>query len=533
MAETIVGDLVARLRADTSQFSAGLGGAERDARGFGTRLSKIGDMAAGVFGGVMLDRAAMAFGSFMKGAFDEATEAIKIGKETERVIVSMGGAANVTVGHVEKLSEAISKRTGIDDEAIQSGANLLLTFGNIRNEVGKGNKVFDQATRLSQDMATVMKTDMRTAALQVGKALNDPIAGLTALRRVGVQFTDQQEEQIKAMVEAGDAMGAQKVILGELKREFGGAAAAAATPFEKLQVQFKNMQEELGMKMMPVLVRLSEWFLREGIPAIEGFVAWFKANWPEIQKGFQDAWVVIEPILTNLWDRIKSTWAVIEEFVGLVKAIIDGDWSEAWERLKALAGAALDWVWDTALALPAKLAAALWDAGVAAAKALFDAWVENIDDMLVWLVGLPQRMVEAIGDIAGRMWDIGVQAGAALWNGIKSQIGNVLELIPVIGGSFGASKITNPADLPDWYDGPRAAGGPVSRGMGYTVGENGPELFVPGASGSIIPNHALGGGGTSIVVNVSGFVGNEAQLADEIHAALLSKQSRSGGLGFS
>ena len=47
----------------------------------------------------------------------------------------------------------------------------------------------------------------------VGKALNDPLKGLTALSRIGVQFTAQQQEQIKAMVEVGDVAGAQKIIL--------------------------------------------------------------------------------------------------------------------------------------------------------------------------------------------------------------------------------------------------------------------------------------------------------------------------------
>ena len=59
---------------------------------------------------------------------------------------------------------------------------------------------------------------MTNAAVLVGKALNDPKKGLTALRRVGVQFTDAQEDQIKALVKSGKTMDAQKIILRELAK---------------------------------------------------------------------------------------------------------------------------------------------------------------------------------------------------------------------------------------------------------------------------------------------------------------------------
>jgi tape measure domain-containing protein len=87
---------------------------------------------------------------------------------------------------------------------------------------------------------------------------------------------------------------------------------------------------------------------------------------------------------------------------------------------------------------------------------------------------------------------------------------------------------------------PRALGGPVSAGSPYLVGERGPELFMPSRGGSIIPNNALGGGGTSVVVNVdasgSSVQGDQAQgrqLGVAISAAVqaeLVKQQRPGGL---
>lgn len=76
---------------------------------------------------------------------------------------------------------------------------------------------------------------------------------------------------------------------------------------------------------------------------------------------------------------------------------------------------------------------------------------------------------------------------------------------------------------------PRASGGPVTAGMGYMVGEAGPEMFVPGRSGTIVPN---GGGGSAIVINFNGVVGDRAAAAREIQRLLLEEQRKSGGLGF-
>jgi hypothetical protein len=84
-------------------------------------------------------------------------------------------------------------KSGVDDEAIKSSENLLLTFTNIRNETGKNNDIFNQATKATLDMSTALGNDLKGSSILVGKALNDPIKGMTALRRVGVSFTDEPE----------------------------------------------------------------------------------------------------------------------------------------------------------------------------------------------------------------------------------------------------------------------------------------------------------------------------------------------------
>jgi phage-related minor tail protein len=96
----------------------------------------------------------------------------------------------------------------------------LLTFGNVSGEA------FDRAQMAAVNLSARLGQDLQSSAVQVGKALNDPIKGVTALGRVGVSFTEQQKEQIKAMTKVGDVAGAQSLILAQLEKQYGGSAEA-------------------------------------------------------------------------------------------------------------------------------------------------------------------------------------------------------------------------------------------------------------------------------------------------------------------
>lgn len=182
------------------------------------------------------------------GAFQESNA---VARRTENVLRTTGGAANVTAKQVGDLAAALSNKTGIDDDAIQSGENLLLTFTNVRNEAGRGNDVFTQATSSLADMSAALGQDTSSSAIQLGKALNDPIRGVTALQRVGVSFTKSQRDQIKTLVESGKTVDAQRLILGELRKEFGGAGEAVANSTAKLKVTLGNLQESIGGAIAP------------------------------------------------------------------------------------------------------------------------------------------------------------------------------------------------------------------------------------------------------------------------------------------
>lgn len=164
----------------------------------------------------------------------------RLNAQTDAVIRSTGGAANITRGQVEEMAEAAESATTIQRESVQEAANMLLTFTNIRNEVGDGNDIFTRATETVLDYSTALGVDAQSAALQLGKALNDPIKGLTTLGRAGVQFTREQKTMIENFVETGDLLSAQRVILDELATQFGGSAEAFADTTAGKIAKFQN-----------------------------------------------------------------------------------------------------------------------------------------------------------------------------------------------------------------------------------------------------------------------------------------------------
>jgi len=300
---------------------------------------KTGGVFSQTFGSVMPLAAAAAGAAVLKfgmdsiDAFKESQAAMA---QTNAVLKSTGGAANVTADDVLNLAQKLRDMSGADDEAIQASENLLLTFTKVRNETGRGNDVFNQATGAILDMATSMNNgaiptmeDLNSKTILVGKALNDPVKGLTALTRVGVSFTEGQKEQITAMVEAGDTMGAQKIILGELTKEFGGSAKAAGDTFAgsmaKAQQKMEDVQEVIGGLLLPVIVELSSEFsdlLTQLAPVIEfigrGLVVAFEAAHDKVEDiiGPIQSLIDLLPNLTDQAGESSGIWKVWGDAVG-------------------------------------------------------------------------------------------------------------------------------------------------------------------------------------------------------------------------
>lgn len=164
----------------------------------------------------------------------------------ESVIRSTGGAAGFTAGQLKQMAKELQAVTNFGDETTIAAQAMLATFVNIKGDQFQG------AIKAAQDMSTVYEQDLKSSIIQIGKALNDPIKGITALSRVGVQFTKEQRAEIANLVNAGKEAAAQQVILNELQVEFGGAAEAAASPFVQLGNRIGDVWERIGAAIEPI-----------------------------------------------------------------------------------------------------------------------------------------------------------------------------------------------------------------------------------------------------------------------------------------
>ena len=140
----------------------------------------------------------------------------------EAILKATGSAAGLTLEEIEDLAREIGVNTLASTQKVRDAAGILLTFKSISGDT------FKTALRLTQDLAEVGFGDVKQGAIQLGKALEEPIVGLGALRRVGVSFTESQKEVIKVLAMTGRKAEAQDIILKALNDQVGNSGKKAA-----------------------------------------------------------------------------------------------------------------------------------------------------------------------------------------------------------------------------------------------------------------------------------------------------------------
>lgn len=253
--------------------------AERSVGGLGSAMQSLGGVIAsigviGFFGEAIAGaREAAAVNRQLDAVLEStSTSVIKVRDAHGKLVPMM----KATRESVLATSEALMKKTGIDDDEITKAQSLLLTFTKI------GKDVMPMATETVLDMAAAMGTDSKSAALMIGKALQSA-EGVTALTRAGVSFTKQEQNKIKALFASGKAAEAQAMILAELNKEFGGSAAAQADGITRLQTGWGNFVETIGGVVLPIIDSVALVFndlltiLTPFIPQIAAVVAGFAA----------------------------------------------------------------------------------------------------------------------------------------------------------------------------------------------------------------------------------------------------------------
>ncbi|MBI4916879.1 MAG: phage tail length tape measure family protein [Acidobacteria bacterium] len=196
---------------------------------------------AGAFGGLLsIGAVATALRSVVGASIEAERADIKL----QAVLKATGYVAGVTAEQIGGYASQMQSLTGVDDDTIKSAAAVLATFKNVREQG------FERTMTAALDLSAVFGQDLQGSVTMLGKALEDPITGMTALRRVGVSFSESEKEVIKDLVEHNKLADAQAKILAVVEAQVGGTAKALGQTLggqiNVAKAAFGDLQEQVG-----------------------------------------------------------------------------------------------------------------------------------------------------------------------------------------------------------------------------------------------------------------------------------------------
>lgn len=251
---------------------------------------------------------------FTKQVIAAGEESKKSDARLQQIATSMGifgGGVTVVTDRLKTYADQMARQTGIDDDVIKKTQAKLLTFRELALSANTMGGAFDRATAAAVDMAAAGFGDATSNAVQLGKALNDPIKGVTALTRSGITFTAAEKAKISVMVQSGKALEAQKFVLEAIEKQVGGTAKATASATDRMKQAYGQVQEAIGLALLPMLEKFADWFTSVA-PKIENFFKQLNDPTTEVGKKWADFTGKVEGafkwIIANA-DAIKA-WAI-------------------------------------------------------------------------------------------------------------------------------------------------------------------------------------------------------------------------------
>lgn len=264
-------------------------------------------------------------------------------------------------------------------------------------------------------------------------------------------------------------------------------------------------------------------------PVVSDMWTTFQEWWDKIQKLWEKyggtitmvfkAWIAVLQTAWNVFWTAFSTifqaaWAYFKGIISIALDLLNGEWGAAWNDMLTM----FSGIWD---AIQRNLGGYLDAIG----KKLSEWW----GDIVKWL---DEKFGKPLTAAWKGIWDGLNNILAPIIAGIKNTIDGLIKSIQWIldapgklagaASSIASSAATAIGNL-NPFKGPKAAGGPVDSNSTYLVGENGPELLSLGNSGGFItPNHALGGGGSTIVINMNGPI-SDKQVAMQYAEIMFNK----------
>ncbi len=220
-------------------------------------MARYGGIAAAALGGV---------GAYLVKGAEYAKQADDRLVAVANSMKLFGDNADIVAQRLQKLADAQEYELGVTAETIKMTQAKLLTFANIAKTANEVGGAFDRATVAAVDLAAAGFGAAEQNAVQLGKALQDPIKGITALARSGVTFTDSEKAKIKALVESNQMLKAQDTLLKAIETQVGGTAAATTTDTFRIQAAFGHVRDEIGTLLLPVVERFANFMVQKVVP---------------------------------------------------------------------------------------------------------------------------------------------------------------------------------------------------------------------------------------------------------------------------
>jgi hypothetical protein len=330
------------LLADVAGLSKGLTQGSNEVQGFGGKVADFGKKAAVAFAAAAVAATAFAV-KFGKDAIVAGEAAATANARIEQINKSMGlfGESTAQVSEsLIKYAEQTARLTGVDTNSIKATQAKLLTFKELAATAGELGGNFERTTKAAIDLGAAGFGTAEMNAVALGKALNDPIKGISALTRNGITFTESEKERIKVLVESNKVGEAQNMILQAIESQVGGTAEATANATDRMKVGFTQVQERIGLALLPVLDKFTTFMLDKLFPAFEEYVApavqrlvdLFSSDAGGLGNSFNKIIEVVKsfvlPIFTGIvkvfekvGDAIKNNIDVFKDFFDIVKAL--------------------------------------------------------------------------------------------------------------------------------------------------------------------------------------------------------------------
>lgn len=251
-----VPNMIVTLVANTTKYAAGLRRASKDTTSF-SRLAANGFK----MGATALVGLGVALARVVPNLAQMGAESRKADIQLKFMLENMQGISSATDKTIKRMAayaDRVAKATGIDDESIKAVQKKILVFKSLRQTADVLGGTFDRTTQAALDLAAAGFGDAEANAIKLGRVLENPIKNMNALARAGIVFTTEEQKKIKALVQSGDLLKAQDLVLKSIENRVGGLAEKSATPFEKMVQQFNEMGDTIGEAMLPHLEAMND-----------------------------------------------------------------------------------------------------------------------------------------------------------------------------------------------------------------------------------------------------------------------------------